>query len=91
MQKLTFRLAGTLTIEGKEVPRDFYEYEQKVYVAVSPINFVHKYWQWLATTIAIPAVGALWALFRKPKDGAGGTRQSLAEKLRERRERLKDR
>jgi hypothetical protein len=81
---LTFTLASTLTIEGKEVSRNFYFY-QKVQVEVSPMGFAEKYWQWLVTTLAIPAVGALWAVFRKPKDSAGRRQPSLAEKLRERR------
>jgi hypothetical protein len=82
---LTFTLSGTLTIEGKEVPRNFYQYQQKVQVEVSPMGFVRKYWQWLVTTLALPAIGALWAVFRKPKDSAGTRQLSLADRLRERR------
>jgi hypothetical protein len=82
---LNFALAGTLTIEGKEVARNFYEYQQKVEVAVSPMGFLEKYWQWLATSLAIPAIGAIWTMFRKPKDAAGTKQPSVAEKLRERR------
>ena len=82
---LTFTLAGTLTIEGKEVARNFYQYQQKVEVQVSPVGFAEKYWQWLVTTLAIPAIGAVWAVFRKPKDSSGKRLLSLADKLRERR------
>jgi hypothetical protein len=82
---LTFTLSGTLTIEGKEVARNFYQYQQKVQVEVSPMGFAQQYWQWLVTTLAIPAIGAVWALFRKPKDAAGKQQPSVAERLRERR------
>lgn len=82
---LSFTLAGTLTIEGKEVPRNFYQYQQKVQVAVSPLGFMEQYWQWLATSLAIPAAGAFWAAIRKPKDVAGKRQPSVVEKLRERR------
>lgn len=40
LQTLTFTLASTATIEGKEVARNFYSYEQKVQVAVSPMGFL---------------------------------------------------
>lgn len=83
---LTFTLAGTLIVEGKEVPRNFYHYKQKVDVAVvSPMAFLVREWRWIITTLALPALGAFWALFRKPKDSSGKAQPSLAQKLRERR------
>jgi len=82
---LTFKLSGTLSIEGKEVPREFFQYQQRVQVEVSPMGFVEQYWQWLMTTLAIPAFGAVWAIFRRPKDSTGRRQASLADKLRERR------
>ncbi len=85
VQTLTFSLAGTLTIEDKEVPRQFYEYKQNVQVEVNPIGFMGKYWQWIVTTLALPTIGGLWALFQKPKDPAGSRQPSIVEKLRERR------
>ena len=82
---LSFALSGTLSVQGKEVPRTLYEYQQTVQVAVSPMSFVQQYWQWLVTTLALPAIAAAWAFFRKPRDGAGGRQPSLAEKLRDKR------
>ena len=80
---LTVTLAGTLMMEDKEVPRNFFQYEQKVDVAVSPTGFFSKYWQWLATTLAIPVVSAIWAVFRRPKTNSERPRSSVAERLRE--------
>lgn len=87
-QTLTFTLSGTLTVEGKEVPRNFFQYRQNVKVDVAGFNpraFFERYWQWLVTTLAIPAIGALWAASTKPKGVEGKPARSLAEKLRERR------
>lgn len=66
---LTFTLSGTLTIEDKEVARNFYQYVQKVDVKVNPTGLLEQYWQWLVTTLAIPAIGAVWAVYRKRKGG----------------------
>jgi hypothetical protein len=84
LRTLTFTLSGALTIEGKEVARNFYQYQQKVQVEVSPMGFLQQYWQWLVTTLAFPIIGALWAVFHKPKDLTGKRQPSPAEKLRER-------
>lgn len=87
---LMFTLKGAVTVESKEVERNFYEYQQKVVVAVSPMGFVQKYWQWIVTTLALPAVGALWALFRKPKGSSQPQPPplSLTDKLKARRRSL---
>jgi hypothetical protein len=82
---LTFTLSGTLTMEGKEVPRTFYEYRQTVDVAVSPIGFFEKNWQLLATSLLIPAGGGLWAFFRRKHDAAGPSRPSVFQRIKERR------
>jgi hypothetical protein len=88
IRKLAFTLSGTLTVEGKEVPRDFFYYQQDVNVDVAGFNpwaFLEQNWQWLVTTLAIPAIGALWAVFTRPKGSEGKRPKSLTEKLRERR------
>ena len=85
VQTLTFSLTGTLTIEDKEVPRNFYEYKQNVQVEVDTIGFMEKYWQWIMTTLAFPTIGGLWKWFQKPKDPAGSRQPSIIVKLRERR------
>lgn len=82
---LTFTLAGALSVEGKDVTRNFYQYRQKVEVAVSPLSFMQQYWQWLASSLVLPAGAALWAALRKPKDAAGKRQPSVVERLRERR------
>lgn len=82
---LTFSLAGTLSVEGHEVARNFYQYHQKVQVDVDPLSFFEKNWQWMITTLLIPALGGVWALYRKPRDSAGKGGLSLAERLRARR------
>jgi hypothetical protein len=87
LHTLTFTLSGLLAIEDKEVTRNFYQYQQKVEVEVSPANFLQQYWQWIVTTLAVPAFAALWALFRKSQDRAGQRQPSLAQKLRARRHR----
>jgi hypothetical protein len=77
-------------VEGKEVTRNFYQYRQKVDVAVRPIGFVEKYWQWLVTTLAIPAIGAIWAaVIRKPKASKEESQTNWSDKLRERRRLLR--
>ena len=65
---LTFTLSRILFSEGKETARH-YSYRQNVEVEVNPMRFVEKYWQWLATTIAIPLGLWLWKLWKKPADG----------------------
>jgi len=56
---LVFRLAGSLKIDGTEVPRDFFAYEQDVIVPVARWSFITENMdilKWLATTIVIPLV-----------------------------------
>lgn len=62
-----FTLTGTVLIEGKETPVNAYAYAQPVQVQVSPLGFVARNWQWLMTTLALPALGALWMRLRAPK------------------------
>lgn len=78
---LSFTLSGTLLIEGKEVPRNYY-YTQDVEVAVSPMGFVSKYWQWLVTTLAIPAIAWLWSWWKRP--GAAALRPFFRARERSR-------
>jgi len=85
LKTLTFKLAGTLTVEGKEVGHEFYVYNQPVQVTVSPTAFVTNHWQWLVTTLVVPIAGALWALLRKRLDDAGARRPSILDELRTRR------
>ena len=69
MRKLTIKLAGTIEIEGKSLPREFYEYTKEVEVSVGIRGFVEQYWQWLATSIALPIAAWAWTLFKRPKIG----------------------
>ena len=80
---LTFSLAGTLNVEGKEVARNFYQYRQKVQVEVDPMGFFEKYWQWLTTTLLIPAFGAVWAFYRKRENSTVAPGQTVIQRLRE--------
>jgi hypothetical protein len=52
-----------LKIEGKEEIVDLPSYEREVRVGAAPLHtagqFCGKNWQWIAGTIAIPAVGLL--------------------------------
>jgi len=66
---LTFKLTGSLSVQGKDLPRNYYAYTQKVDVAVNPGGFIERNWQWLATTLAIPGIGGLWALITKKQNG----------------------
>lgn len=80
LHTLTFTLAGALTIEGKEVTRNFYHYRQKVQVAVSPAGFWERNWQWLAATLLLPVLERAWAWLRTRKtagSGRAGTRGRL--------------
>jgi hypothetical protein len=65
---LTVMLTGNLIVQGQDTPRTFLLANQPIDVAVSPVGFFRQYWQWLVTTIAIPVIGALWAVFRKRVD-----------------------
>lgn len=85
LHTLTFTLSGTLSVEGQDVPRNFYDYRQKVQVAVSPIGFVERNWQWLTTTLVLPIITFLWTYYRKPRDASGKPLPSRAEKRQERR------
>lgn len=82
---LMFKLAGTVNVAGKDVPRDFYQYEQQVTVTVGWLGFFESNWQWLITVIILPAIGGLWTFFRRPKDSGGVEKPSIADRLRERR------
>ena len=79
---IMFSLAGTLIVEGKEVPRDFYSYQQQVHVDVSPMGFVGRNWQWLSTSLVLPAFGALWVAFRRPKTPGDAPRLSFVARMR---------
>jgi hypothetical protein len=87
LQTLTFTLSGMLNIEGTEVARNFFQYQQKIEVDIefNFRDFLMQNWQWLATTLAIPFIGALWAFFRKPKDSEGKSVPSYSARLRGRR------
>lgn len=80
---LRFVLEGTLRVEDMEIPRQFYAYTQNVNVSVGILGFIQEYWQWLATTLAIPTIAAVWALLlRKPKDANAVRRPSIVDKIR---------
>ena len=76
LMTLDFKLTGTLTVEGKDVPRDFYAYSQKVEVSVGALGFFERYWQWLVTTLLIPAAGGAWALLRRKSGQESGGAQT---------------
>lgn len=78
---LTFRLAGTLIVEGKEIGRDFYQYQQKVNVSVGPGGFLKDNWQWPASTIALSAIGVAWGLLRSRKFPAPPPERSVADRI----------
>jgi len=56
---LLFKLKGKVGTPGREVTRDFYDYDQVISVAVDPMNFVQKNWQGLLTVLIIPGLGYL--------------------------------
>jgi hypothetical protein len=73
--KLNFALYGTLYVNGKPLPRKLYDYQQAVQVAISPAGFIEQNWQWLVTTLALPAIGAAWAFFRRSRNATGEPRR----------------
>ena len=85
VKTVTIRLTGNLIVEGVDTPRTFFLDDEHIQVAISPGGFLEQYWQWLATTVAIPIVGALWALFRKRVDNRGASRPSVLDELKARR------
>ena len=75
--RLDFALEGALNVEGKEVPRAFYSYEQKVQVQVdkNPIAFLTNNWKWLMSSILIPLVGWAWVVLRGKDKSTGGKKK----------------
>ena len=65
--KLQMRLSGSIEFNGKEIPREFYNFSKDIQVSVGFVGFVEKYWQWIVTTFLLPVVGTVWALTRKSK------------------------
>lgn len=78
LHTLTFTLSGFLSIEEKEVSRNFYQYVQKVDVEVDPGGFMQQHWQWLLTTLAMPLGAALWAWLRKPPRRTGPAQENAS-------------
>ena len=66
-QYLYLSLNAIFEGEGSEKTRAVTTFNKTVKVNVSWGTFVSNYWQWLITAIALPAIGALWALFTKRK------------------------
>jgi hypothetical protein len=65
LNQLQFDLYGTLKVQGEEAKKDLFTYGAKVDVAVDWAGVLEEYWQWIATTLLIPAAAGLWALFRQ--------------------------
>ena len=70
LNPLKFELNGTLKVEGQEVQRTFFSYEETVDVAVNWLGLLEEYWQWIATTLLLPAAAGLWAFFRKRRSAS---------------------
>jgi hypothetical protein len=62
---LSVTLTGSLIVQGQDTPRTFLAANQPIEVPISIANFFQQNWQWLVSTLAVPAIGALWAVFRK--------------------------
>jgi len=62
---LQFKLTGLLDIEGKKTGRVYLDRTVDIDVARGWLELVQQHWQWLATALALPAIGALWALRRR--------------------------
>jgi len=82
---LTVTLTGSLNVQGQDTPRNFLAANQTIEVPVSIPNFFQQNWQWLVSTLALPAIGALWAVFRKRTQDGGAAGPALRRGARARR------
>jgi hypothetical protein len=82
---LTVTLTGSLNVQGQDTPRNFLAANQTIEVPVSIPNFFQQNWQWLVSTLALPAIGALWAVFRKRTQEGGAGRPAVRRGARARR------
>ena len=81
---LTVTLTGSLNVQGQDTPRNFLAANQTIEVPVSIPSFFQQNWQWLVSTLALPAIGALWAVFRKRTQQGGGVEPAVRRSARAR-------